>query len=81
MAATCITVETDKEGEKKMIVFEAIKQLELGVFCDVMYGIAKDSNTQEELKAALQTEITEEALQQINEAALREGYQPLSFSG
>ncbi len=46
-----------------------------------MYGIAKDSNTQDELKMALQTEISEKALQQINEAALREGYQPLSFSG
>lgn len=66
---------------RKITVFDAVKQLELDVFCDVMYGIAKDSNTQDELKAALQTEISEKALQQINEAALWEGYQPLSFSG
>lgn len=64
-----------------MSIFDAIKQVELDVFCDVIYGLAKDSTTQDELKAALQTEISEEALQQINEAALREGYQPLSFSG
>lgn len=64
-----------------MLIFDAIKQVELDVFCDVMYGLAKDFTTQDELKAALQTEISEEALQQINEAALWEGYQPLSFSG
>lgn len=66
---------------RKMRMFDAIQQLELGVFCDVMYGMAKDFNTQDELKAALQEEIPEEVLQRINEAALREGYQPLSFSG
>lgn len=64
-----------------MTVFDAVKQLELDVFCDVMYGIAKDFDTQDDLKEALQTKISEKALQQINEAALREGYQPLSFSG
>lgn len=63
-----------------MKMFDAVKQLELGVFCDVMFGVVKDSNTQDELKAALQTEISEKALQQINEAALREGYQPLLYS-
>lgn len=62
-------------------MFDAVKQLELDVFCDVMYGIAKDFNTQDELKAVLQEEILEEALQQINETALREGHHPLSFSG
>ena len=63
-----------------MTIFDAVKQLELDVFCDVMFGTVKDSKTQDELKAALQTEITEKALQQINEAALREGYQPLLYS-
>ena len=62
-----------------MTIFDAVKQLELDVFCDVMFGTVKDSKTQDELKAALQTEITEKALQQINEAALREGHHPLSF--
>lgn len=60
-----------------MTAFDAIKQVDLNVFCEVMFGIAKDAATQDELKEALQTELTEEALQQINEAALREGYQPL----
>lgn len=64
-----------------MTIFDAVKQLELDVFCDLMFGVVKDSNTQAELKEALLTEISEKALQQINEAALREGYQPLSFSG
>lgn len=64
-----------------MTIFDAVKQLELDVFCDLMFGVVKDSNTQVELKEALLTEISEKALQQINEAALREGYQPLSFSG
>ena len=64
-----------------MLIFDAVKQLELDVFCDVMYGLAKDFTTQDELKVALQTEISEKALQQINGAALREWYQPLSFSG
>ncbi len=66
---------------REITVFDAVKQLELDVFCDLMYGTVKDSNSQAEFKEALQTEISEKALQQINEAALREGYQPLSFSG
>ena len=68
-------------GEKEMTVFDAVKQLELDVFCDVMYGAAKDAKTQDELREKMQAEIPEIALQRINEAALREGYQPLSFSG
>lgn len=64
-----------------MTVFDAVKQLELGNFCDVMYGTVKNVNTQAELKAMLQEEMPEEALRRINEAALKEGYQPLSFPG
>ncbi|RKJ44286.1 hypothetical protein D7X98_12155 [bacterium 1XD8-76] len=66
---------------REITVFDAVKQLDLNVFCEVMFGIVKDVAIQNELKEALQTEITEEALQQINEAALREGHQPLSCSG
>lgn len=66
---------------REITVFDAIKQLELDVFCDVMYGLAKDFTTQGELKAALQEEIPEKVLHRINEAALREGYQLLSLSG
>ena len=62
-----------------MNIFDAVKQLELDVFCDVMFGVVKDSNTQAELREALQTEISEKTLQQINEAALREGYQSCHF--
>jgi hypothetical protein len=65
----------------KVRIFDAVKQLELDIFCEVMYGVLKDIHSQDELKEALQTEISEKALQQINEAALREGHYPLSFSG
>ena len=64
-----------------MNVFEVVRQLELDVFCDLMYGTVKDTDTQDEFKEVLQAEISEEALQRINEAALREGHHPLSFSG
>lgn len=64
-----------------MKMFDVVKQLELDNFCDVMYGVVKDICSQDELKEALQTEISGKALQQINEAALREGHQPISFSG
>lgn len=65
---------------REITVFDAVKQLELDNFCDLMFGAVKDIGSQEGLKAALQTEISEKALQQINEAALREGYQPLLYS-
>ncbi|MEY8322555.1 hypothetical protein AALB47_01400 [Lachnospiraceae bacterium 54-11] len=66
---------------REITVFDAVKQLELDNFCDLMFGAVKDIGSQAELKEALQAEITEKALQQINEAALREGHHPLSFSG
>lgn len=33
-----------------MTIFDAVKQLELGVFCDVMYAVVKDVKTQDGLK-------------------------------
>ena len=45
-----------------MTAFDVVKQLELDVFCDVMFGIVKDSKTQADLKAVLQEEMPEEAL-------------------
>lgn len=65
---------------RETTVFDAVKQLELDNFCDLMFEAVNDIGTQEGLKEALQTDITEEALQQINEAALQEGHHPLSFS-
>lgn len=64
-----------------MTTFDVVKQLELDNFCDLMFGAVKDIGTQEGLKEALQTDITEEELHQINVAALRERHHPLSFSG
>lgn len=65
---------------REITVFDVIKKLELEVFCDLMYGTARSFDTQEEFQAALQQEITGAELQRINEAALRGGYQSLSFS-
>lgn len=64
-----------------MTVFDAVKQLELNVFCDLIYGTARSFDTQEEFKAALNMEITEKGLQSINAVALRDGYQPLPPQG
>ncbi len=71
----------DRGEVREITIFDAVKQLELDNFCDLMFGAVKDIGSQEGLKEALQAEITEKALQQINEAALREGHHPLSFSG
>lgn len=65
---------------REITVFDVVKQLELDNFCDLMFGVVQDIGTQEGLKDALQTEITEEELQRINGAALKEGHHPLSFS-
>ena len=70
----------NKREVRKTTVFDAVKQLELDNFCDLIYGTARSFSTQEEFKSALQNEIREKELQQINEAALREGHHPLSFS-
>lgn len=59
---------------REITVFDVVKQLELDNFCDLMFGAVKDIGSQEGLKEALQTEITEKELQQINVAALQEGY-------
>lgn len=64
-----------------MTVFDVAKQLELDVFCEVIFGLANNGSTEEEFKEALQTDYSKEALQQLNEAALRQGHHPISFSG
>ncbi len=63
-----------------MTVFDLLKQLELEHFCSLIYVATRDFETPEKFKDALQSEITEKELQRINEAALKEGRQPLSFS-
>lgn len=76
-----LSIFWNREEVREITVFDVVKQLELDNFCDLMFGAVKDIGSQEGLKEALQAEITEKALQQINEAALREGHHPLSFSG
>ncbi len=60
-----------------MTVFDVVKQLELNVFCDLMYGTARIFDTREEFKEALCSGVTEKELQKINAAALCDGYQPI----
>lgn len=81
MIICLLQIPLDIKEVREITVFDAVKQLELDNFCDLMFGAVKDIGSQEGLKEALQAEITEKALQQINEAALREGHHPLSFSG
>lgn len=80
MIICLLQIPLDIKEVREITVFDAVKQLELDNFCDLMFGAVKDIGSQEGLKEALQAEITEKALQQINEAALREGYQPLLYS-
>ena len=80
MIICLLQIPLDIKEVREITVFDAVKQLELDNFCDLMFGAVKDIGSQEGLKEALQAEKTEKALQQINEAALREGYQPLLYS-
>lgn len=58
-----------------------IKQLDLGSASSILYDHARNSESPEAFQKALERRMTEEELQRINDAALREGRQPLSFSG
>lgn len=62
-----------------MTVFDLLKQLELEHFCSLTYVAARDFESPDDFMASLQSEVTEEELQRINEADLKEGRQPLSF--
>lgn len=64
-----------------MRVFDMIKQLDLESASNVLYDSAKDSQNPLEFQKMLGRRMTKEELQRINNAALREGRQPLSFSG
>lgn len=62
-----------------MTVFDLLKQLELEHFCRLISAAKRDFESPDSFMDALQSEVTEEELQRINEAALKEGRQPLSF--
>lgn len=65
-----------------MNCMDLIVQLDLESFSDILFDVIKnDVDSPEELQELLSGEVTKEELQRINAAALREGRQPLSFSG
>lgn len=65
-----------------MTCMDLIVQLDVKNFSEIMFDFIKNCvESQEELQERLSEEVTKEELQRINAAALREGRQPLSFSG
>lgn len=60
--------------------FEMLKQLDVLLASKLIISMGQRFNDPEALQKHLEGEISEEELQQINDAARREGHQPLSFS-
>lgn len=63
-----------------MMRFEMLKQLDVLLASKLIISMGQMFNDPEALQKHLEGEIPEEELQQINDAARREGHQPLSFS-
>lgn len=63
-----------------MTRLDLLKQTDSTLAASLILMLAKQFASEEELQEHLETEITEEELQQINDAAQREGRQPISFS-
>lgn len=64
-----------------MTRFDLLKQIDDMLFAaDIILGLAYEFNDPDRLREHLEGTITKEELQQINEAAQKEGRQPLSFS-
>lgn len=59
--------------------FNILKQLELSLAARIIWELGKKTETPEEVEKILASEVPKEELQRINEAALLEGRQPLSF--
>lgn len=59
--------------------FDFLKQLEIKLFSEIVFEMAKDLKTPENIEEQLNSEITEKELQKINSIAQKEN-QPLSFS-
>lgn len=62
-------------------LWDVLKQLEGDSVANILFGIVCESDTPEKMRDILNVEVTEEELQQINDAARWEGRQPLSFVG
>lgn len=59
--------------------FELLKKTEVYLAARIIFELGKKAKCPGDIEAVLISEISKEELQQINEAALREGRQPLSF--
>lgn len=64
-----------------MIMLDVVQQLNIDVFCPLIYNVVKRVDTEEEFRKIMEKEETEEGLQRINNAAQYDGFQPLSFVG
>lgn len=61
-----------------MTRFDLLKKTDSSLAASLILMLAKEFDDENKLKVHLEGEITEEELQQINDAARREGRQPLS---
>lgn len=64
-----------------MIMLDVVQQLNIDVFCPLIYNRAKQADSQEEFRMLMEKEITKEGLQWINDAARVDGFQPISSAG
>lgn len=63
-----------------MTKFELLKMLDIALASEIIFGITKRFQDAKALEKYLSEEIPEIELQRINDAARKEGRQPLSFS-
>lgn len=63
-----------------MTRYDLLKQTDISLGATIIFDLGKKFRSRAELEKHLEGEITEKELQQINDAALKEGNQPLSFS-
>lgn len=59
---------------------DVLRKLDARMTARIILLLAEKYKTFEELEAHLKSEVSERELQEINQAALQEGRQPLSFS-
>lgn len=64
-----------------MTRFGLLKKLDVSLASNLIFNLRTMFDSPEQLREHMSSEITEEELRQINDAALGEGHQPLFFSG
>ena len=66
-------------GGEKMKLMDVIKQLDAGTMAKIILLLAEEFESPRELEEHLGKDVSEKELQEINQAALQEGRQPLFF--